>query len=1240
MKYIITLALGMLFTFHSFSQTKNYYTIIDADQANMLFDGLKTDSTVIRTGYPQFPLPTETVEDQVLKGLGWGLAGTLDHYFSVVEKTEVDEDYYYTVKVRSIDIYDAKLAGVVPPVKLDCLKSLSLTENHIENIHPDIELPALEGLWMRRCGLEVFPNIPFPNLIDLALGENNISGEIPALNLPRLGYLEISDNNISGNLVLDAPNLYNLNARRNNLSGSLESINAPTLNYFYITNNSFSGTFNLPGISTLINIEASGNKFDGIPNDFKERFPKLDELDFSINNFEFDDIQSLLDLELPDGNLDYRTQRHVPLKIETLTDKHKLTADVGGASGYQWMYITPSSQLRDLNPDSIWYAAWYVLATNLGTAYGIEPINNATTKTYEIEKNENPVYYACVTSNSAFPNLLIPAIANETKQITCWENDYFSFCFLESDAEWGEGDNKNEIKATKPLSINGFMNFEGNLTIDTSALTIKTDGKLFIENIPIPGGGNGNFTLAQGEYELAIGGSDGKITGFINDALSTFTPDIGGLELKLEELSLVGGKSADGISTTFQVSWDNITPSCGGPDQTSAIKLSGLSITRSSGINVEGMQVTDLGLAPGFCVKDLNAAYSSDEDKLTFGLTLLTPFIEVGGGLGLVGGEIDSVAFKAVLQDAIIPLGSTGVGIIGVEGRINSITNPPPNMKFGGILSSVLNDNLFQLTTSIEYIPPSELKLELGDGKFFNPPFYDDWWLGEGGVYGQLDFKTYRLKLGGELKFSPYRDDDGNKKFMASGATELAYRSSPVGGRFIGTLNGEVVIPKLDDDWPYDWINAQLGLPHSIGGEALLVYRTGAKYITGNVNFGGKIGKVRYDVNLSKSYNEEGFFSFQAEEINLALNPTTRSEVEMNIPKNTPLTVVKISMDRAGNEFYVIDPNGNSISPDDLGDHAEWSFDSENNKGFLTLNDPMSGIWFVITEGMDSIDYYIFNENIAISVEATATDEGILISWDPELLDVGEFIEIYIDNDNVGMDGTWLMDIPASVGSYTIPYIDIEGFCDFYIMSLVNIHGQIQTGYDDDKFSNTYSSFIPIEDLEWTYHESSKTLDMNWREITDEELAGYTINRITESGNVNLALLYPSENHFTTIIDNFVPEEISIFSYGVNGESSCPLYLKSSTGIEEILPEEKLRGKIVISPNPVGEQLNIRYDDNSDLPVVVNIINTMGEVIQSHPGVKDEVEQMTIEVKNLIPGFYYLQFVVDEVWETRPFIKL
>ena len=65
--------------------------------------------------------------------------------------------------------------------------------------------------------------------------------------------------------------------------------------------------------------------------------------------------------------------------------------------------------------------------------------------------------------------------------------------------------------------------------LDTVDLEMKINGKFYLENISLPGGNIGNFTLAQGNT-LALAGSDGSITGFINDPLVHMYRKLAGLK--------------------------------------------------------------------------------------------------------------------------------------------------------------------------------------------------------------------------------------------------------------------------------------------------------------------------------------------------------------------------------------------------------------------------------------------------------------------------------------------------------------------------------------------------------------------------------------------------------------------------------------------------------------------------------------------------------------------------------------
>jgi hypothetical protein len=736
------------------------------------------------------------------------------------------------------------------------------------------------------------------------------------------------------------------------------------------------------------------------------------------------------------------------------------------------------------------------------------------------------------------------------------------------------------------------------------------------------------------------------LTGFVNDALSTFTPNIGGLDLKLEDLQLIGGRSAQGISLNLQISWDNITPSCGsGSDQTTAIKLQGLSIVKGKGINVDGMEVSDMGIAPGFCLKELKASYDQDNDKLAFGLTLLTPFIEVGGGLGLIHGEIDSVAMRAVLQDKIIPLGTTGIGIIGCEGRVNKITEPPVNAKFGGIISAVVSDNIFQLTTSLEYIPPAILKVELGDGKFFNPPFADGWWLGEGGVYGQIDLKTYKVKLGGELKLSPYLDASGNKKHMATGKIDLAYRNAPITGVTVGQLEGAVTIPKLSNKWPYDWLNSKLGLPYNINGNALLVYKSTTKYITGELNLGGRIGKVNYDINLAKNYNEPGFFSFQAQELSSKTSKNGREEIFINIPENVPLAVLSVYGFTHASTLSLSDPGGSTITTNQPGENAEWLSDGENEKGYLTLYHPVSGSWNISINNADSISWHLFGEQYAFSIETELNDNGVLVKWDKNLFSSGGTVDIFLDDDNSNMDGSWLTEVNGNNGSYLIPFDDVSEYCNFYVMGIADRNGQRRTAYSAEYIYNPIDSYEAPQNIDWTYDNNSSELIIDWSIVTESNLAGYILEYRKDSIVETLAMLAPTENHYQTIIEDFNPQNILFYSFGLDGESSCPVYLENSTSVEETTLNKQIEDLRLLKlfPNPSSSEVIIAFNAFDNKVIQIELMDMMGKVMfkQSNYKVHEGQNHYRLNIEHLIPGQYLINVQGEQsVYTPTALIKL
>lgn len=1225
----ILIGLYALLSLSLFSQDYiTYYEILDAKEANKIYQTLQTAQTSF-TGWP-LPEGRFTLNDYQNN------YGNIYNLFAEVEQIELDENSSLKkVKIRSIYIAgeNANLAGIIPSVKLDSLEELNLSFNNITGLHKDIQLPNLKRLDLSFNKLSAFPALPFPKLEWLDLRENTISGNLPTLNLPNLIFLDLATNNFSGEIQISAPKCTYLNLDENKFSGSLLKISCPDLDYFGLEANNFTGELALPLFPKLHILDVSQNKFNQLADNFVASIPAIKALDLGLNAFQFDDLEPLANVQFSEY-FSYSGQEPVPLEVDVEVTQKILRAKVEGTNlSYHWLHVLPTSPLKKIHPDTIgFYIALYLYFLDLDelVQLGLKRIDSVRRNELRIPLNHPTHDYACAVTHPVLTDLTIAVINQKSSTIKCWENTFFTFCFESEEANWESGENDNQIVATKPLIINNFIHFEGNLTLDTAELTLKADGKFFIPEIPLPGGGSGAFKMAEGEYELALAGEEGLITGFINDKLKTYTPDIGGLEINLEELKLVGGRNANGVSISFNVSWDNITPSCGeDKEQTSSIQISGLEIT-SEGLSVAGMEVGDLGLAPGFCLKELKAAYDNDEDKLEFALTVLTPFIEIGGGIEFKSGELDAVEIKAELQNSIIPIATTGIGLIGGEGKIANITDPPFNIKLGGIFSAVANDHLFRLTASAEYIPPAEIKLALGDGKFFNPPFFDsDWWLAEGGIYGSLDFKTYRLKMGGEIKMSPYIDEDeedeeARKKFMTSGSLDMAVRKDPIGMIFTGQFKGQITIPALGDSWPYDWLSKKVGLPYAVDGEALLVYKPTAKFISGDVNLGSRIGEVHYDINLNKRYDEEGFFSFIINEADLSTSPRSKNMRMVDFPAQTKLAVITVY---GHDQLPVVElktPDQVTINENNPHPMADLDKDISRKRVYYTLYRPASGRWTVSALNEDSLHVYLIPFDFSFQIDANEQSGGLKVTWNYQDFKNTDSIEFYLDDDQTGFNGSYLTTTSAHQSAYWLDVSTAGNFCDYYLYALVYKQGVLKAQYVPQSFVNRVNNFAGPQKLEVTYQPASGSVVAQWDQVMNPALAGYVLGVVTDEGQKVLKLFYPADDRWTALIPGLKQPQFYIQSYGINGEASCPVFVQQTVGIHpqvDVSTDEVLK----VFPNPNSGEFTVIWLTNRPCKTLYlrDILGRVIKTITLPPNLTAQTS-MNINLSEVTSGMYIL----------------
>src|SRR6056297_957379 len=1096
------------------------------------------------------------------------------------------------------------LSGPLPNWNMPKIEFLTLSAN--VNINqfsgglPNWNMPELETLNLMNCQLSgPLPPMNYPKLKVMALARNQFSGTIPSFDFPECTYFDLSFNQLDSLIYLNVPQANVVYLANNKLKVEFPEISCS--GFVDVFGNQFTGTFPYLGES-ISALNLNFNKFEGIDPAYANS-GQFSTLSCASNRLDFDDL-------LPFQNISffrYSPQDSIPMyEARNQQNQRVLIVEEGGGTNFQW--------------------------------YRNGTILNGEISDQIVIGNHNSKEYTCAVTNPDLPDLTLFTRLVQKPGARCWENDYFKICLEDAEAGWLATDNDHEIQSSEVIVFNEFLYFDGSCTIDTQQLSVVVDGAFRLKEVPLPGGGTGNFKLAEGKYDLALAGASGTLTGFINDQLSTFTPDIGGLEIKLDELLLLGGKSADGVSISFTVAFDALSPGCGnGSPATTQISISGLEMRRS-GISVSGLQVGDLGFAPGFCLKELGASYDQDKDKLSFGLTLLTPFIEVGGGLGFIAGEVDSIAMRAVLQNAIIPIGATGVGLIGCEGRISSLTNPPWNMRFGGIFSAVASDDLFRLTTSVEYIPPSTLKVEAGDGKFFNPPVFDDWWQVEGGIYGSIDLRDYKMKVGGMIDMAPFLDN-GEKKFIGSGAVDLTYRRLNERGTFLGTFEGMLTLPNLGSHFPFDWLSAKVGLPYSASADGLLIHKYQTQFMMGYLDLGGRIGRLQYRLEYSRAFDNFDYFTLTRVKANVNSGLAEDGSQEFVIPAETRMAVVRVGTGIDAQATDLTDPSGNVWTATNPGPDA--TLDEEGEKFFWTLYAPEVGTWVFSGPENAELDVYLFGEQSAFTVEQNIEGDSLYLSWSAFDFMPGDSLDFFADEDTLGSNGGYFATVDAMDGGYRIHLSELSTFCSFYVQAVGVRQGQLVSDYAEGMIQNPIQPLMLPEEIVANYYADSGLLVLDWIPVQDPDVVGYMIELVEGQTRTMIGNVYADVSSFRYPLSDLQGKSISIVSYGADGAISCPsgdIAVVTSVDQEWI---ERSASTMRLYPNPnYGRALLDVFTDQA-AEGVLSVYSIEGRLMyRAEQSYRQGWNQQELQLAHLPKGYYVVQLILPEQQLSVKMIRL
>ena len=1163
-------------------------------------------------------------------------------------------------RVTEVNLVDRGMNGKIPSSigELTALTSLILAENNLTGIIPKEigNLTMLTNLGLQENNLSGTIPKEIGNLVNLKgdtihfgpfvgtfgaldLSENNLTGSIPNElgNLRNLIALDLSKNNLSGSIPLqlgNLSNLRNLSFDDNNLSGEIPKGlgNINNLQIFTASNNFLSGEIpsalfysgslialilednnlvgELPSSISIPNfgyLVLSSNEFSKLPeiSIFNGMPPELGTMiKLDSNKFVFSDLEQFTDKSI--DIFEYAPQDSVLLEITTLNNSTELKMSVGGSqTTYEWYYQA-------------------------------KRITGETNNKFTIDKDTDVNDYYCLANNSLLPELTLKGIP-PLKEKDCWESGPFIFCL--NKGTWEKGEGKDEITTSNQININNFLYFDGTMSIDTAALKIDAQGEFYVQDLPLPGGSIGKYTLSIGEYNLALLGSDGKITNFLNSKLDE-SAKIFGIGLNLDNLELVGGRNASGIKIGCTISVPGISGSCGSSDDSNTeIKLEGLEIT-SKGLALGGAQIKDLGLfVDGYCLKNLVYSYDSQKDIFISGMQLALPFGEVGGGFKLEEGLIDSIAWNIEASVSPFVLGSTTIGIKGFFGHISNITKPAIEVELGGIFSDILSDDLYRITASGRTVWPTEFEVK-GTGQFLRPildelPFQ---LMGNVGMFYDIPNELFKINFGGNFGTA----DEKTWLIEGGGNFKICHRYDPP--KFAGGFDGTINLPKFSDSYPYNWLNTMFTFPINmktvnrfIWGRNKVVYGTSSFQ---SAEYGPYT--LKYVVDLEKTWEDEDYivYSLDLEKTKSAIikekggllsNTTTKT---FTISENTDFVVIEINSPTIAPTSTITTPAGIEYSNSSSENNILHTESTDGKESFWSVFNPQNGDWKIELENPgenDTIITYLQGKENEFKFSMNQTGNTVTVNWDVSQVEEGQTVNIMLDDNNADFDGFLVKKGDATIGSLSFTLDENTPDCNYNLFAqLIDEYSVVQS-YADEMVNNPLATLSPPENFTSQYNSETGEFEFDWNLSTSPDITGYILTIIDDLENDSVyAILNSNQTNIPLFIEDFETKSAKIESFNQNWRIGCPATInKLTTSIENNFQIEKRINKIKIYPNPTTGNCTIRYHISEPSKCEIMVFNISGrKIAQPFSGFQTSgFHEVNFEYGKNTNGIYLIKFV-------------
>ncbi|MFC2130561.1 T9SS type A sorting domain-containing protein [Bacteroidota bacterium] len=818
------------------------------------------------------------------------------------------------------------------------------------------------------------------------------------------------------------------------------------------------------------------------------------------------------------------------------------------------------------------------------------------------------------------------------------------------------------------IVVNGFLLFQGDMTIDTLNNEISSDGKWYVNS---PSDPPTEYVLLDGQVDVSY--SSNTMSFGHNESNLQNASMIFGTKLYPDAVGFVGGLYASGISLNGYFYISGVKGGCDN-NPVDEISFEGL-IFDENGLNMSQTLLPSLSPDPAACFENFYMAYDANNDRLILEGDFTIPWLSVRGLAYIQGGEMSTITLSNSLGMAA-DIGLTGMTIRNVGGTVSGITQPPMEMTLDGTLVSASPDYIEVDIGGVVHFP-QKIDFNSIETRIILEPTYGNWQI-VGPMTGMMNI-TSHLDVSGDMKAGTIDGD----LYVVEGTGNLKYTWNPE-ERLRGGIKGDITVTDFPDEFPYDLIEMLWEDEFPVRLHNANVFVQDRK-VMGNLHFGGLIGSLNFTLDLDKVYGDEGFLTvgsgamnmngiirkdlgkddevqafdpYQLEGQSMPIMLMKKDETQaivhndtLNLTGGMDKVFIRIMSDTQVPGSYLMDPSGGKHTSDDdppKDTNVVFKNTANGKKGYWVIKDGFEeGEWISGTDADDTDagdyrDVFATFDKRDIELVVLKDEDNVSIEWNNTAIPAGPYMEFYLGLDTNDINGLMIGSIQENTGEFSFAMSDTLPECLYYLYVLRYEDEKVDRYYSTEDLWNNKGNLMSPDVLSSVYYGGTHKLVVSWDDPnTGDNIQGYLIRLTYTDGTEEIiARPYAGSNDIEIDIEVDVDAnptlEIAIAAYTEEGFQSC---WSVDEGVTVDVEDYPLAGfeneddRMSIFPNPLSENTNIRFRVAGNSNIRISVYDLLGNEIavlaNDYYGMG--IYDVPLNSEGYLSGTYYVKYQSGDV---------